>query len=323
MAFSLFFSNQIANIIIKDHVIRYVGGKKNSPLTVRNFRERYIPKGIINEGKIMDRDTLHLILDECVSEWEIKKREVRFVIPDPFVVIRKAAIPIDIKDNEIIGYLLLELGSSIHLPFDEPVIDFKKISEGDRNKDVLMFATPREISQDYASLFKEVSLRPIAADISPLCMYRLFHSYNKTKIDNHSLLVQFDMQSVNLSIFHEHLPIFMRHIALDSTIADWEIRQNPEQTIAEINWINHNKSVEIIIEEIVREIEHLINFYRFNIRQGNEQVTDILMSGDHPYLSNLISAIIDRFELPIKTIDTLEKLPVHFLLPLGLALKEG
>ncbi|MCH1626569.1 type IV pilus biogenesis protein PilM [Fredinandcohnia quinoae] len=322
MAFTLLHSNQIANIVIKDHVIRYVGAKQTNPLTIRNFRERYLPKGIIHEGKIIGRDTLQLILEECVTDWGIKKKEVRFVIPDSFVVIRKTSIPIEIKDDEILGYLYLELGGSIHLPFDEPVIDFIKLGEEDNKKVVLMFAAPQEIAQDYATLLEEVALRPIAADISPLCMYRLFYFYEKVDAVDHTMLLQFDLQTVNLSIFNQHLPVFMRHLPIDSTIDDWDIRQNPENTSAEIQWVNPNQAIEMIIDEIMKEIEHVLNFYRFNIRQGNEQVTNILMSGDHPYLHVLMSTLFERFEIPVQILETQVELPVQYYLPLGLALKE-
>src|SRR5690606_19109049 len=113
------------NIIIKDHVIRYVGIKDSNPLVVQRFRERYLPKGIVIEGKIQDRETLTLILEECVADWGIKNKEVRFIIPDSFVVIRKTAIPADVEEDEISGFLYLELGASIHLPFEDPVIDYK------------------------------------------------------------------------------------------------------------------------------------------------------------------------------------------------------
>lgn len=322
MAFQLFTSKLIANLIIKDHVIRYVGVKQTTPITVRDFRERYIPKGIIHEGKIVDHDTLLMILEECVSDWGIKKKEVRFLIPDAFVVIRRTSIPIEIKDDEILGYLYLELGGTIHLPFDEPVIDFIKIQEEENKKEVLMFAAPQDIAQDYADLLEEATLKPIAADISPLCMYRLFTFYEKTDFNEHSLLVQFDLQSVNLCIFYQHQPLFMRHLDLETTIDDWDIRQNSANTVAEIKWMNQEQTLEIIIEEIQREIEHVLNFYRFNIRNGNEQVTNILMSGDHPFFGVLTSNLIERFEIPVETIDTLNELPLHYYLPLGLALKE-
>ncbi|WP_099352110.1 type IV pilus biogenesis protein PilM [Fredinandcohnia onubensis] len=322
MAFSLFSSKQIANIIIKDHVIRYIGVKNSTPLTVTDFRERYLPIGIIQEGRIIERDTLHLILDECITDWGLKKAEVRFIIPDSFVVIRKTSIPIEVKDDEINGYLYLELGSTIHLPFDEPIIDFNKLSEEEDKKEILMIAAPEEISRDYASLLEDVGLKPVAADISPLCLYRLFDFCNETLSENHTLLLQFDLQSLNLSIFHKHIPLFMRHLDLDTSVEDWDIQPNRTNSTSKLVWSNTQYEVDVIVDELLKEIEHVLNFYHFTVTHGKEQVTNIFISGDHPYLQVLVSMLEDRYELPVTTIGELEKLPASYFLPLGLALKE-
>ncbi|MBD8068848.1 type IV pilus biogenesis protein PilM [Bacillus sp. PS06] len=322
MAFELFSSNQIANIIIKDHVIRYVGVKQSSPIVVQKYRERYLPSGVIDEGKIVERDTLQLILEECVSEWGIKKRQVRFTIPDSAVVIRKITVPLDIRDDEIVGYLYTELGATIHLPFDEPVLDIKILPEQNEKKQVLLFAAPEEVAISYSTLLQEVSLKPIAADISPLCMYRLFDYNDKTNVDDHTLLIQFDLQTVNLSIFHEHIPIFMRHLQLETTMDDWDIQQSTAGTKAEIKWLNTQRALEMIFEELYREIDHVLNFYQYSLMKGQESVTRILLSGDHPYLNEVYSRISDRYEVDVITIDSIENLPANYYLPLGLALKE-
>ncbi|WP_449537135.1 type IV pilus biogenesis protein PilM [Ferdinandcohnia sp. Marseille-Q9671] len=324
MAFTFFSTPKIANIIIKDHAIRYVGVKQSNPITVQKFREKYLPPGIIQEGKIIEKDTLHLILDECVTDWGIKNNQVQFTIPDPFVVIRKISIPIEVKDDEILGYVYLELGATIHLPFEDPVLDYKLLSENEdeKRKEVLIFAAPEDVAYEYSSLLEEVDLKPIAADISPLCMYRLFHFCNKTNEEEHSLLIQFDLQSVNLSIFHQDIPLFMRHITLETSIGDWEIQQNSSNTLADIRWNSHQSKLEVLMDELLKEIEHVMNFYRFNMTQSKGKITNLLISGDHPNLPDITSALFERYEIPVHTIDQFDKLPSHYYLPLGLALKE-
>jgi type IV pilus assembly protein PilM len=322
MAFTLFSPSKIANIIIKDHVIRYVGVKRSNPITVHKFREKYLPPGIIQEGRIIERDTLHLILEECVTDWGIKNNQVQFIIPDSFVVIRKISIPNEVKDDEILGYIYLELGATIHLPFEDPVLDYKILSEDEKKKEVLIFAAPEDVAIEYSSLLEEISLKPIAADISPLCMYRLFHFCKKTNAEEHSLLLQFDLQSANLSIFHHDIPLFMRHITLETSIDDWDIQQNSSKTLADIRWNSHRSKLEVLIDEINKEIEHVMNFYSFNMSQGKERITNVLVSGDHPNLPDITSTLVERYEIPVCTIDTFEKLPSQYFLPLGLALKE-
>jgi type IV pilus assembly protein PilM len=119
----LSFYRKIGNIIIKDYAIRYVEIKQGNPVILSKCEEKVISPGLIVDGKIKNADTLSLILDECVSNWGIKGRRVRFNVPDSHVVIRKVQVPIDVKEDEIRGYLNVEMGSTIHVPFDEAVFD--------------------------------------------------------------------------------------------------------------------------------------------------------------------------------------------------------
>src|SRR5881392_2762970 len=125
MAFSLFsLRNRIVNLVINDHSIRFVELKQANPPTAQRWSERLLPPGIINDGKIIDAESLANIVEECIDEWKIQRRSVRFIVPDSLVIIRKVSIPAEVQDDEIHGYLYLEMGSSIHLPFEDPVFDF-------------------------------------------------------------------------------------------------------------------------------------------------------------------------------------------------------
>ena len=125
MGFRIGFGNRkIVNLVIKDHVIRFVQLQNTNPLIVQNYGEHYLPTGIIHEGKILDRETLEMILDECISAWKLTNRQVRFIVPDSLVIIRKITIPNELEEDEIEGYIFMEIGSSIHLPFEDPSFDF-------------------------------------------------------------------------------------------------------------------------------------------------------------------------------------------------------
>ena len=180
MAFSLL-KNRIVNIIITDCCIRFLELKQAKPPVAAKWGERLLPNGLISNGKIQDYETLAMILEECVDEWKIRNRKVRFLIPESLVIIRKVMIPAEIQDDEMKGYLYLELGTSIHLPFEEPVFDTVVLSEENDKKEILLFAAPEEEVMEYSQLFSDVKLQPIEAEISPLALYRLYHFSVKHK----------------------------------------------------------------------------------------------------------------------------------------------
>ncbi|MFE8703444.1 type IV pilus biogenesis protein PilM [Cytobacillus sp. FJAT-54145] len=329
MAFSLLpRKNRTVNLIINDHSIRYVEIKQHNSIIPYKWGERYLPFGLITNGKINDLETLSNILEECIEEWKIKKRQVRFLVPDSYVIIRKVQIPADIKDDEIKGYLYLELGSSIHLPFEEPVFDVVVLSTNKDKKEVLIFAAQEDKVMKYSNLLTDLNLDPVAAEISPLSLYRLFYKLDQAKSSDHLLAVQFDVNGVNISIFENHIPFFMHHLPVEYSDERWNLKLNQEghyelKYAGEVNDLNYQ------FEDIYKEINRLMDFYRYTLHQGQKQVTKILVNGDHLLLPMIIKEMESRFFVPITSIDY-EPLQVehenpfprsHYL-ALGLALKE-
>ncbi|MGP1909216.1 type IV pilus biogenesis protein PilM [Metabacillus sp. JX24] len=314
------FSKKTGNFTIKDDAIRYAELKQSEPLMMGMCEERLLPEGLIRGGVIQDFDTLSLILDECISEWGIKGRKVRFTVPDSHVVIRKVSVPGDLIDDEIRGHLYVEIGSSIHLPFDEAVFDYIVTGRTDKELHLLLFASSEELVRSYSDLFDTVGLKPDAADISPLCQYR-FYLNQKTKVDHASsvMLIQYDLSGVNLSIFQQEQPVFMRNIEVEKNVRESD-RMSGTLTAEEFR---------LQANEIMKEIDHVLNFYRFSLNQGNDEVSSFILTGDHPLLHEAERLLAERFDYPVDSLknaqaETLNKtpLPASFYLTAGLALKE-
>ncbi|WP_185806924.1 type IV pilus biogenesis protein PilM [Bacillus sp. HMF5848] len=316
MGIQLFSKNRhYANIVIKDHAIRFVELKQTSPIVVQRVEERQLPKGIITNGKIVDYETLSTIMEQCVDEWRIKHRKVRFVVPDGVVIIKKISVPADIPDNEIKGYLHLELGTTIHLPFEDPTFDMILLhdKEGEQaEKDVLIFAAPEDIVNSYKDLFEDAKLKPCAADISPLSLYRLYFHTNDAVHDENVLLVEFDQSAMNISIFSTHIPVFMRHSQIETQAIEG---QNPV----------------FYIQDSFKEMERVINFFQYSLHHGQKSVNRIILTGEHPEINIIKDELITRFNIPVTSIDGAnisiitannQELPGQYHVPLGLALKE-
>lgn len=327
MVLSLFSrKSRIVNIIISDHSIRYLELKQVNPPLPLKWGERLLPHGLINNGKINDVDTLSMILDECIEEWKIRNRKIRFLIPESFVIIRNVHIPEEVKDDEIKSYLYLELGTSIHLPFDEPVFDAVVLSAENKKKEVLVFAAPEENVLEYTELFSSVKLSPLEAEISPLALYRLYYHLNQANKNENMLIVQFDLKSVNICIFEGEIPFFMHHLPIEFVADHWEMKVNDRGNV-QINYIGEQQELGYQFEDIYKEISRLMDFYRYSLHQGKKQVSKILLNGDHPLLTRITTDMKERFDVPLETIlyDGLTKqeepLPQPFYLSLGLALK--
>lgn len=328
MAFSLFSPrNRIVNLVINDHSIRFVELKSIHPPAAQRWGERFLPQGIISDGKIIDADSLQNILDECIDEWKIHKRPIRFIIPDSLVIIRKVTIPSDIKEDEIHGYLYLELGSTIHLPFEDPVFDIYPLADNGKTKEIMLFAAPEKFVMEYSDIFSDLKLNPLAADISPLSTYRLYHQLGQTKENEILLTAQFDLTNINMSIFENTVPYVMRHFPFAFSLEKWEIK--PDKNGVNYQYIGNIDELKRDFEDIYHEISKLMDFYRYSLYNGKKEVSKVLISGDHPLLNIIVEEMKSRYELPVSLLQLKdeangknEKLPYKYYLSLGLALKE-
>ncbi|SEM33185.1 type IV pilus assembly protein PilM [Mesobacillus persicus] len=329
MASTLFlFNNRPVDIVVNDHCIRYIELKSGDEPTPLRWGERYLPTGIVNEGKIVDRETLAIILEECIDVWKIKRRKVRFLVPDPSVTIRKLPVPADLSIDEIQGYLYMEIGDTIHLPFEDPIFDYIVLPEQDEKREILLFAAHREHVMAYSELFSSVKLKPVAADLSSLALYRLYHHLAKKSSNENLLIIQFDLDHVNMSIFENEIPFFTRHQDLPFDHKQWETTVG-RTGFQQLTYKGDMQELVLQFEEVTKEINMMIDFYQFSLNQGKNELTKILLTGDHPFLDTILGELQKQFDFPIEILDSsnisTEKnrpLPSSHYLALGLALKE-
>ncbi|WP_394233109.1 type IV pilus biogenesis protein PilM [Niallia oryzisoli] len=316
---------KIINLIIKDHVIRFVDLKTTNPPIVQHYGERYLPAGIIHDGKIVDLETFEVILEECVSDWKIDRRLVRFIVPDSFVIIRKISVPLEIEDDEMHGYIFMEIGSSIHLPFENPVFDYVRLGQKESQQELLLFAGPEEVIQEYAAALEEAKLKPLSADISSLALFRLYDQQNTVEKEN-IMLVQVDLKSVNICIFENKNPVVMRHLMMDVDISKWERGKNH---LILNTYLGDQDDIYHPLEDAYLEIDRVRNFYNYSLNQGSKLVSKLLLDGDHPWLDEIEEKLKNQFDIPVIRLESqnnvvgdARNMPSSYHLNIGLGLKE-
>lgn len=315
---------KIVNLTIKDYVIRFAEIKNGQDISVSNWGERFLSAGIVKDGVIQDVETFSLILEECIGDWKIAKKQVRFLVPDSSVVIRKLSIPEDVREDEIKGYLYMELGTSIHLPYEDPVFDYHLLEEKDKNKQqIILFASPEKSTAEYSEILEEVKLYPIAADISALALYRYYYHTQKVEDDERIMLLEIGIETVNVSIFEKNYPLFMRHLLIETNTELWQISNSSEN----LSYTGDQQDMWDSLEDIYKELEKVMNFYRYTLNKGDKQVSKLVVAGDHPWLVGIVERVKERFEQPVVSL-TGEKIindrpiPTSLLVNIGLGLKE-
>lgn len=313
-------------IIIKDHVIRYVSAKRPDIDAIHSFGERYLPYGVIRDGKILEPSTLETILHSCVQEWGIRKKHVQFIVPNAYTVLRNVQVPLNVKKAEVKGYLYSIIGETLHLPFEEPAIDVHDLGERDGQRDTLLIAAPEKNVQQINEILETVKLKPNAADISALAYYRLYHALDLDNKSDHFLYVQLDILRMNITIFHDQKPVFMRNIKLGFEEAHWQLINNVDEGI-----VFQGDESEIVsqIQDVFTEVERIMNFYRSTVHQGKLGVTKLVITGDNPYIHEVAERCKHTLNITVETIDNTaihtingNIVPMRFHEVVGLALKK-
>lgn len=306
---------QPISLDIQDDLITYVDVKEPDLHAIHAFGSCELPDGIIDKGKILDKDALANILRNSVRQWKIKHREVRFHVPDPFVFLRKVELPESVSFEEIKGYLYMEVGISIPVPFEDPVFDYVPISESaGEKKEILLFVSPKPLLTDYAEVLQSAGLKPVCADITPLSVYRLLYALGMTEPNDHIMCIQLHQNNAMVSLFHDHQPIFTRQLAFQFFIHE--------------NGADISKTTQLQLEETFTELDRIISFYTYSLHQGDVQISMIIIIGDHPFLSDFEQELENLTNVPVKNLKRYkfrassgEPIPHEFLLPIGLALK--
>ncbi|PKR76944.1 hypothetical protein CEY16_14150 [Halalkalibacillus sediminis] len=316
--------NSVVNLEIRDYVIRFSEIKKNNPKKVERLGEHFLPAGIVVSGLIEKRDEFQKILRACVKKWRLKRKKVQLTMPDSLVIVRKQKIPAEVPTNEIQQYIKFSLGESIHLPFDQPIVETILLKDDDEGKEISLISTDKEVVFDYESILAEEKLKLVAVDISSLNYYRVINDLNLVSEEDHVFMIQYNVNNVIFSAFEKHEPLFLQEFPLEGS--DESISYGPSLTKDDLS----RSLVFEELDEIRTEIERVERFYQYSMNEGKQKFTKIVVVGDHPYLDEIIEKLREDYETTLidfedKHVQGPKGMQVEekYFNVLGLAMREG
>ena len=298
--------------------IRYVAMDAQSG-TVLEKSEILFDTEILHEERIIDPSLLENRLNALVTEKKWKNAQASILLPDNFVIVREEKIPAQLAPSEIKAYLSLHMGQLIRSPFKETRFHFELLEKGEVEQTVLLMLYPEDIIKEYESTLQTVSLNPVVADISSLCLYRLIRQQNDIQPtpDKHIMVLQWGTLNNVVMVFNQDLPKFSRQSRLIRLVDLWEVTPDGEWT-----WKEDVESLEEAIAETLDVLERLLEFYRYSVTNGEAGVTDIYLMGDFPNLEQVREQLSKRFVQPIHMLQVPEIGCPKFFPLYGLATKE-
>ncbi|MFJ7735041.1 type IV pilus biogenesis protein PilM [Lysinibacillus sp. NPDC097287] len=312
------------SIEIKDYVLRAIVAKGLDASLWKGY-EVPLAQGIVENAVIIDEMALYGIIKEHVTKWAGKKQNVRLFVPDTLVLLKNFSHPSDVEPQQLKGYVEMELGLSIHLPFNEPLIDVHDPKSGDGQ--AMLFAVPSEEVNKMLGIFLDASFKPQAADIRALCNIRLLE--HMQLIDSHKtyLIADWSINELSICIFSHGNVEFLRYQSIETNLADWKAEQVDENCYS-FEHVVGEEEYRMVVTDQVLEIERMMNFFKFSLHKGEKAVDEIITLGDNPILQSIADLLSNNFDTPLKVVNngSIQKhfpaFSESFATLLGLALKE-
>ncbi|MGE7997415.1 type IV pilus biogenesis protein PilM [Lysinibacillus sp. NPDC093190] len=311
------------SIEIKDYILRAIVAKGADPSQWKGY-EMPLAQGIVEGSVIHDEMELFDVMKNDVAKWAGKKQNARIFVPDTSVLLKSFEHPDDIEWNELKGYVEMELGHSIHLPFQEPLIDVYDPNPSDGQ--AMLFAAPSEEVSKMIGLLLDATLEPQAADIRALCNIRLLEYLQLIKDNRTYLIADWSINELSISIFSFGQLEFLRYQSFDTDLSEWK-----HEEIEEYRFSYHSEvedDYRMILTDQMLEIDRIMNFFKFSLHKGEKSVDEIIILGDNPLLPTIKEFLENNFSTPIIMLNdsviqkSFPQFSEKFASLIGLALKE-
>lgn len=238
------------------------------------------------------------------------------------MLVRTVDIPGYVPREEAKGYIYSQLQETIHLPYEDPVIDVAFL-EG--TSSTLLFAYPSSYVNQLEETLKKAKVKGGAAEVSFLSLYRYFEQTRDPAEEEHLLFVDWNMDGVCVTAYHQGIPRFSRFMKADLPKDVWKVREQKDGVAFKADqdkWM----FIEEYIEDQITELNKLMNFYRYSVSKEQQPVTRIVVSGDFPELQNVYEAAGRSLGVPVEFLSQgalLNGMPFKYADVTGLSYRDG
>ena len=334
---------RLLTITVEEDCVRFL------EVTIKNKQIQTIHQAfslkhsMIGDGGKLDKSQWAEMLKQQVKEYKIKARVVHLVIPSSLVIVRHQAMP-DVPEKDLKQMVQYEIGTSIHLPFDLPIVDLVKLKsdqpvyndEGELASSVMIVAAPGDLIYPMVEILQDNGFKPKYVDIPALSLYRMFAAFHEKKKNDPILLVNVSRYGVDLHIFAEGILWFTRHyeMAIGSFVKrqekmkeDVDVIETPIQKQAEngkiydaqtlLDKIQEKENYQSFVFDVSYEIERAINFFQFTLNHQDQKINQCYVSSLFDLPTEFYNQIQERLDMevhPLRYSTENQKLEIERLL---------
>lgn len=331
--------HQTLGIEITDSYVKVceIQQKGKKAIQLMNYSSRELPVGVVDDGKVIDKEKLQAVLKIVLDSRRFGSRYVHFAIPSQRVMVRSLKLP-DIVNVELKKLVQFEVKNNLSMAFDDPYYDFIKLpkavnvqavlpSEEANLCEVLVVAASTSILQDYVDIFEQLKLIPCSIEIKSFSLLRLVE-WGHIDVEGINIIVNVNELNSEITIIEDgHFKITRNvEVSFKSLVTEHDIEQN----LWLDNYSNPEQFFMNAAQDLIAELERLMNFYYYNINKSERTFSRVIVSGDILQLDKLASLMEDSLTPPVALLnldliseagkDSSWSVPMYAV-PLGLALR--
>ncbi|MNO17570.1 Competence protein A [compost metagenome] len=272
--------HRAAGVSVEQTGIRFISFKNRNRKQVHTKKFLPLLPGMIVENQVADREALLDRVKQWVKSKGLRGSSVDMSIPPSQMIIRKMIIP-STSEKQIEQLVKLEVETGLHLPFDNPVYDFVVTGQDEDDSQLVLFAAPRKVVQDYVDVLEAAGLRIRSVEVSATALTRSIvagygHPFNET------MLIHLEQSLLDIYMFRNGNPVFMRTLNLVDLA-----HEEPLQLQKELPFLAEAEAAATSPEglspeqmvEITAEISRMLSFYQYSLHDGSTRITELLITG--------------------------------------------
>lgn len=316
-------SRNVISFDIGASSINIVKGKySREKLVINKCIDIITPDGVINDGRIVNQDTLKDIIKFSLNENKIKAQDVIITTNSSLVINREIVIP-KVEADEIDTVIRYEIQQYLPINLDDYILQFMILEEledeaGQKLK-VNVIVYPDKIARGYYDLINSLGLTPYVLDVTYNSINKIANYSELSKVGDKGTVAFVDMggNSVNVTVLKDGKLDFTRMIKTGGDNIDFALSQKLNMSVKSTESIKIekgnlldikdddviNNALKRCIDEIVMDLERIVKFYS-NKSVGNK-IDKIFVYGGTSNIKGIDNYLEDKFDIKTEKIDKL------------------
>lgn len=306
------------------------GKAKNKALSVVGYGNSYryaansIESGVIVNFKALG-DALHDLFDKRLVGM-ISTRKVACTVPMSHSFSRPLKVPI-LSEDDLGEAVQLEAQQYIPVAPENLYLDYEVLRRDEKNIDLLVVATPKNIIDSYMKFLESMGLEPVALEPTMNATARIFGLADPAGRNAPTVLVDFGANAIDIAVYDKTLFVNGTVQGGSNTMIDLiatklGVSREEAYNIKNqegIGFSGHLRDIGMAVkptlDNLVREIRKIIRYYDERVAAGNRKVTQIITIGGGADMPGLSEYLNKELGLPVRLLDPWQKINFDELPP--------